>query len=73
MNPNLITDHDILIDLQAQVRELRNDLKMMNDGGQKIIADHEMRIRVIEKYMWLAIGALYLINAALTIYLVIHR
>jgi hypothetical protein len=32
-------------------------------------ADHESRLRVIEKYMWLAIGALYIVNAVLGFYL----
>jgi hypothetical protein len=33
--------------------------------------DHEDRIRSIEKYVWIAIGALYILNAVVGFYLII--
>lgn len=72
-NSENTSDHDLLIDLRAQVRELRDDIKRMNDGGNRVIADHETRIRLLEKYVWLAVGALYFINAAIGIYLLYKK
>ena len=73
MNEQPQNDHDLLIELRTEMRGLRDDFQKMNDGGQKIIADHEARIRIIEKYMWLAVGGLYIINTVLGIYLLIKK
>lgn len=63
------SDHDLLIDLRAEVRGIRSDIKTINDDSGAKLSDHELRLRLIERYMWLAIGGLYIINLALGLYI----
>lgn len=58
-------DHDLLVALNTEMRLLRQDIKDMKDDGRLTLADHETRLRFIERYMWLAIGGLGLIEFAL--------
>ena len=62
------TDHDLLIELKSEMVGLRADVKDLKDGTKERIRDHEVRLRFIERYMWLAIGALGLIEFGLQIY-----
>ena len=39
----------------------------------KTVGDHEARLRSIERYTWLAIGGLYVINIIIGIYLAIRN
>ncbi len=43
-----ITDHDLLITLHEQIKQVRTDIAALKDGTADKIADHEKRIRAIE-------------------------
>jgi hypothetical protein len=43
------SDHDILIELRTEMRLLRETVKASFDGTSRIIDDHELRLRAIEK------------------------
>lgn len=58
MNENYQSDHDLLIELRTEMRGLRDEVRKLNDGNAEKIADHETRLRRIERYVWLAIGGL---------------
>ena len=51
------SDHDLLIRMDENVRNLRADFSLLNSDISKKIDDHEQRIRKIERYVWIAIGA----------------
>ncbi len=67
------TDHDILIELRTEMRLLRETLKEAGDGTKESLTDHEKRLRFIERWMWLAIGAIALTQFVLTIISTIFR
>jgi hypothetical protein len=69
------TDHDLLIELRTEMQGVRSDIKELRDGTatrlsilendrvtQKEFADHETRLRFIEKYVWMALGIIGLAN-----------
>ena len=56
------SDHDLLVTLHEQVKQIRVDIKDLKDGTSTTILDHENRIRFIEKYVWGAVGIIGLIN-----------
>lgn len=56
------TDHDALITLIAEVRQVRYDIKDLKDGITAQIDDHEIRIRAQEAFRWKLIG----INSAVS-------
>lgn len=77
MNQN---DRDLLIELKTQMAGVRDDIKDLKDNSSARIAnieqnsvskivvdDHETRLRFLEKYTWITIGALTIINLAITI------
>lgn len=45
----LSEDHNLLIKLDTKVDALKEDIKMLNDGTNSKIEDHETRIRSNEK------------------------
>ena len=59
------TDHDLLIRMDENLRNLRADLSTHTGTTTKTLDDHEIRIRRMEKYVWLAIGALTLLQFAM--------
>lgn len=61
-------DHDLLIELRTEIIGMREDLKTMKNDSKETISDHEARIRFIEHYMWLAIGALGLLEFGLQVW-----
>jgi hypothetical protein len=61
------TDHDILIELRTEMRLLRETIKESSNGVNGKIDDHEKRLRFIERWMWLAIGALALLQFVITV------
>ena len=57
-----ITDHDLLIQLGEQIKQVRIDIKDLGDGTATKVADHETRLRRLEMWGFMAIGALALIQ-----------
>lgn len=46
--PANMTDHDLLITLHEQIKNVRTDIKDLKDGTGSKLTDHEARIRVLE-------------------------
>lgn len=44
---------------------MRKDIQEMKENTKETITDHESRLRFIERYMWLAIGALTILQIGL--------
>jgi hypothetical protein len=59
-------DHDLLVELKTEMRLLREDIREMKDGNTVTLEDHESRIRFLERWVWLAVGALGIIEVAFT-------
>lgn len=66
------SDHDNIVTLVSEVRQVRVDIKDLKDGTSATITDHETRLRSLEKWAWLAIGALYIINFLIGVYVASH-
>ena len=58
-------DRDLLIELRTEMKSVRQDIRELSDTTKMTIQDHEARLRFIERYMWLAIGALTLAQLAI--------
>jgi hypothetical protein len=56
------SDHDLLVTLHEQVKQIRTDIKDLKDGTSATIQDHETRLRFLEKYQARIVGALGVIN-----------
>jgi len=54
-----MTDHDLLITMHEQIKNLRQDIKELKDGHNEKLADHEVRLRRLELWGAIAMGALY--------------
>lgn len=78
MNEN---DHDLLIELRTEMKNLRGDVKELKDNvatrvsnlevekADKVeVVDHESRLRKLEKFGWMAAGALALIEVAIKMF-----
>ncbi len=61
-------DHDLLTKLDVKVDALKEDIRILNDGTSSKISDHELRIRLLEKYVWLAIGMLAVLQIVLKLF-----
>lgn len=48
-NPNM-SDHDLLITMHEQIKNIRQDIKEIKDGTSDKLNDHEIRLREIEKF-----------------------
>lgn len=70
-----MSDHDLLILLNQAVKNVRDDIRTMADGTTKTVDDHEKRIRSLEQFKWMIIGALILSQALsdVIMYLLIHN
>lgn len=55
-------DRDLLIELKTEMGAVKEAIKELADNTKITIADHESRLRFIERYMWLAIGALGIVQ-----------
>ena len=56
------TDHDLLIQLHEQIKQVRVDIKELSDGTSVRVLDHEQRLRRLEMWGSMAIGGLTLIQ-----------
>lgn len=62
-------DRDLLVTLNVKVNNLIGDVKDIRDDTKQTVADHENRLRFIERYMWLVIGACFIVQFIIQIYL----
>lgn len=53
-------DHDLLVRLDENVNAVKNDIKQLHDSFDGIVSDHETRLRLLEKDIDSARGALVL-------------
>ncbi len=51
-----VSDHDLLITLNEQVKAIREDIRMMQIGTATQITDHEARLRRLEWAGAVAVG-----------------
>lgn len=63
---------DLLIEMRTQMVAIRADIKELKDGTTTTLNDHETRLRFIERYMWLAIGVVGLLEFALNVWSNLH-
>jgi hypothetical protein len=70
MNPE--SDHDILIELRSDVKALKDVVGEMRDNTKITLLDHEIRIRFLERYAWLAIGAVGVAEIIIALYIAHH-
>ena len=54
-----MSDHDTLITLLSEVRQIRTDIADLKDGTTAKITDHEMRLRRIETWGAILLGISY--------------
>jgi len=45
-----MSDHDLLITMHEQIRGIKSDIKEIKDGTTLKIEDHELRLRIIERF-----------------------
>ena len=55
-NITQMSDHDLLVTMHEQIKNIKNDIKDLRDGTASTIADHEDRIRRLEVWGAIAIG-----------------
>jgi hypothetical protein len=56
------TDHDLLIKLGEQIKQVRIDIKELSENTSAKVLDHELRLRRLELWGAMAIGGLSLIQ-----------
>jgi hypothetical protein len=57
-----MNDHDLLITLHEQIKQVRQDIQNLNDNTSAKVLDHELRIRRLELWGAIAVGAMYAIE-----------
>lgn len=63
MNPiEPMNDHDLIITIHEQIKNVRSDIKDLKDGTEEKLADHEARLRRLELWCSIAIGFMYAIQ-----------
>lgn len=55
-------DHDLLVGLHVEVKQIRTDIKDLKDGTSNKILDHELRLRRLELWGAIALGLSYALN-----------
>ncbi len=75
--PTNSLDHDLLQRLDTKVDQIQSDVTALKNQGSQYVnqtehrevckaqEDHEKRIRNLEKYVWLAMGAIIIVEFAL--------
>ena len=61
----IVTDHDLLVTMHEQLKQVRSDIQELRDGFSAKLQDHEIRLRRLEMWGFILIGASY----ALQLYL----
>jgi hypothetical protein len=52
-------DHDLLVALHEQIKQVRVDIKDLKDGTSDKLLDHELRMRRLELWGAIALGLSY--------------
>ena len=78
-------DHDILIEIKTEVGFIRQEVKDLKENTTGRIsaleanktpisttADHETRLRLLERWGWKAIGCLAALQVAMSLYLALR-
>ena len=58
-NKQEMSDHDLLITVHEQIKNVRQDIKELKTGTEGKLSDHESRIRRLELWGAIAIGFSY--------------
>ncbi len=79
-------DHDILIEIKTEVGFIRQEVKDLKENTTGRItaleinkapvtttADHETRLRLLERWGWKAIGGLAVLQIAITLFLALRK
>lgn len=85
-NSQIQMDHDILIKIQTEVGFIRQEIKDLTENTTGRItalevgkapttttADHETRLRILERWGWKAIGALAALQVGITLYFALRK
>lgn len=57
-----VNDHDLIVAMHEQLKQVRIDIKDLKDGTSVTISDHETRLRRLELWGFVSIGALYAVQ-----------
>lgn len=49
-------DHDLLITVLGEIRQLKDDIKDIKDNTKATLTDHEKRLRLLEQSKWKTAG-----------------
>lgn len=60
-------DHDVLIRLDQKVSDLILKVSKLTDDITQQLADHETRLRALEKVRWLVAGGAGILGAIITV------
>lgn len=63
------SDHDLLISIKTELGFMREEIKNGQQSSAEKIGDHEVRLRLLEKWGWKAAGALALGEFIIGIYI----
>lgn len=66
---SIMSDHDLLIRLDTRMGDIRKDMREMKEGTSIKVQDHELRIRRLEQWVWLAVGGGFVLQGILYILL----
>ena len=55
---------DLLVELRTEVRNIRGDILDLKNGTSVQLLDHETRLRLIERRVWVASGMAAVLGAA---------
>ncbi len=56
---NKMNDHDLLVTMHEQIKQVRIDIKDLKDGTGEKLADHENRLRRLELWGAILVGISY--------------
>jgi len=54
-----MSDHDLLVTMHEQVKNIRADIKELKEGTSEKLSDHEIRIRRLETWGAILVGVSY--------------
>ena len=65
MGDLIVTDHDLLIALHENVKQVRVDIQNLQNTEDAFKIDHEQRLRTLEAFKSVIFGGLILSNATI--------